>query len=178
MCETITFIINREKCTSKIYGNVWKTCLREEENIIFQKNAVIGKKRDRKRRGIFVEEMIPPPIEIHTWLQATALKIPSTKSPRKYTVIPFFTFLFGHVTSVRKRKKRDGKKSRRSETRLSFNISRQFLLFFEKSVGAPEFNTRFEFNLAEINSITDLTRRLIQSCAINRSSAAGDELIF
>lgn len=55
-----------------------------------------GVKRGRGGRGKagFAEETIPPPIEIHTWLQATASKIPNTKSPRRYTVIPRFTYFF------------------------------------------------------------------------------------
>lgn len=42
------------------------------------------------KRGNFAKEMRPPPIKIYTRLQATALKIPSTKSPEKYCHYIFF----------------------------------------------------------------------------------------
>lgn len=58
-----------------------------------------------RERGNYAKEMIPPPIEIHTWLQATALKIPSTKSPRKYTVSFHFSRSFFDLVASAKKKK-------------------------------------------------------------------------
>lgn len=83
-----------------------------------------GRKRTLRGEGAgFAEETIPPPIEIHTWLQATALKIPNTKSPRRYTVIPRFTYFFFYLVAPIREREKERKERQQEEQRIGNEIT-------------------------------------------------------